>query len=202
MREIAFPAAWLLFFWVSLQIPGKGGPSNDSKPVRPAELEATIRRYFVAIGGFQEGDLVAQSQVRELQIYLRKTRGHSAATHPKLLGRVLPDASRLARLFYSGQGAEVLRNAANKLGGYEYLDRLSRTHAGRAQLNAAIKSDSPGLPVELLPKLAKKVTKTARTSKESPSKASLIYTVDELVTAISATTKDKPRAAAQEENGS
>ncbi len=124
--------------------------SQAEKKGEPTKLERTIRRYFASMGGYQEHDLITRSQVEELQGFLRKTGRRSLATHPKLLHRVLPDGSRLAKLFYSRNGANVLRAAAMQLGSYAKLEALTRTPAGHAKLTEAVSLQSVEAVLELV----------------------------------------------------
>ena len=104
------------------------------------KLADSIRRYFRSSGSHEAGDLIVRSQVEELQNYLRKTRGPIPASNARILKRVLPDSSQLARLFYRQSGAYVLRTAASRLGGYHVLDRLCNTREGLTKIRLAIGS--------------------------------------------------------------
>ena len=173
--------------------------SPDTSSDQPS-LEMTVRRYFAEMAGYEEGDLIASSQVAELQQYLRKTRGHSPASHARMLHRVLPDASRLTRLFYAKRGASVLRDAAEKLQGYAALDRLSRTNAGYALLIKAIGTDSADQLVELLAVKSdvRPIAAASGNRQENiPRPTSHIYTVDEFLAAALAPSDGAPSATRQ-----
>ena len=105
-RAILISTIWLLSF--STQDRCQADSRGLGTPSDPKSLELTVRRYFAGMARYEEGDLISFTQVAELQQYLRKTTGHSAASHPSLLRQVLPDASRLSRLFYAKRGAKVL----------------------------------------------------------------------------------------------
>jgi len=152
MKPTAFAAFVLLLF---------AGPSPvavavsmvESAPLSDQRLRETIERYFHGMQDYQQGDLICQSQVEELQLYLRRTHGRVTATHPRLLHRVLPDEAPLIGFFYRNDGANVLREAAERLHGYRALQALAHTVSGRTQISAAISSKNP----ELLVNSAKQV---------------------------------------------
>jgi len=102
-----------------------------SKPL--SSLETTVNLYLSADAAYRPGDLLTQSHLEEIQVYLRRTQGNSAATHPKWRQRMLPDSAPLVKIFYSG-GGPILRKAAVKLDGYAKLDRLSRSGSNRSQV--------------------------------------------------------------------
>ena len=72
------------------------------------KLAATVYRYFESSKSYHKGDLITRSQLAEMQSYLRKTNGHSPATHPRLLNRALADEARLVRYFYLEKNSEIL----------------------------------------------------------------------------------------------
>ncbi|NOY43598.1 MAG: hypothetical protein GXP26_17395 [Planctomycetes bacterium] len=164
-------------------------------------LKETVRRYFASIGGYHEGDLITRSQVEDLQLYLRRTRGHSAATHARILRRILPDDSRLVRLFYQKNGAELLRQAAVKNGGYEVFDRLSRSTAKYSQLVEATDRGS----IEKLNRLTDEESQQQLAAREEKSgknkgyvRLSRIYTIEEYLAAIISPTKTETPIAPEE----
>ena len=122
-------------------------PNVDSDELQA--IKDSVLLYFESTGGFQKGDLVCRSQIEEVQSYLRKTRGHSLATHPRLLNRFLADESRLSRLFYMKNGATVLRKAAEKTAGYSVFDKLSHKTASLKKLNDAVEKEDIQALIEL-----------------------------------------------------
>jgi len=156
-----------------------------------SEPEMTIRRYFTGQSGFQAGDLITRSQVEELQQYLRRTRRRGPASHPRMLRQILPDNCRLAKLFYSGNGDEVLPGAAQRLGGYAVLEALTRSTASYAQLIEAVDSGS----VDLVVKLAESVrsaqkSETTQVESKKKRRKRVIYTLDEFLSAARAATEN------------
>ena len=121
-----------------------GGRSQDDK------IAETARIYLEANGGYIAGDLLTESQIDELQAYLRLSQGNSPATHRDLLKRTLKDRAPLARFFYQKHGSQVLRSAAQELGGYAKLEALSLDSGGRAVLKRAISAGSAPAIVEAI----------------------------------------------------
>jgi len=150
----------------------------ESAP-EPTELEMTIQRYFTGQSGYQVGDLITRSQVEELQRYLRRTRRRGPASHPLILRRLLPDNCRLVKLFYARNGAQVLRAAAQKLGGYATLEALTRSTASYTQLVEAVNSRS----VDSVVKLAQ-IPETAKPEGKKKGRKGVLYTVDEFLSAV------------------
>jgi len=186
MKIVTIRAVFLLFFALGQQLSSAEIPA-DVASARQKQFEATVLRFFAGITSYQEGDLIVRSDVAELQDYLRKTHHHSAATHPALLKRVLPDHSQLARLFYTSQGGQVLRIAAKKLGGYADLDRFTRTAIGRGQLREAISSSNADILVEMLAKksIEQQIEQATDVhSKNAPPRNQRIYTVKQFLRAV------------------
>lgn len=154
----------------------------------PKQLKSTVVRYLSADADYRPGDLITQSQLKEIQAYLRRTQGNSPATHPKWRKRMLPDKAHLASIFYSG-GGPVLRQAAAKLGGYGELDRLSKDVSGRRVLQDAIESNSPDKLIRALQAKGEK-TKAQRSNQGNKPPAMVrstrIYTAAEFLAALAA----------------
>lgn len=145
-----------LVAFISLLFAGASGAAEAASPGEsPAlsnqRLKETIERYFHSMQDYQQGDLICQSQVEELQRYLLRAFGRIPTTHPRLLHRVLPDEAPLIRLFYMDNGADVLRAAAERLHGYDALQALAHTATGRTQIGAAISSKNPDLLADTAP---------------------------------------------------
>ena len=119
------PLLLVAFLFLGDASEGRGEKTLEAPPVDLVRLEATIKRHFAATTGYQEGDLITRSQIEEVQTYLRKSLGHSVATHPRLLIRFLADEARLARIFYWKDGAEMLRTTVANGHSYEILDKLT-----------------------------------------------------------------------------
>ncbi len=146
MKPTAFAAfVLLLFAWASAV--SVAVSADESEALADQCLRETIERYFHSIQDYQQGDLICQSQVEELQLYLLRTHGRVPATHPRLLHRVLPDEAPLIKSFYLNGGANVLREAAERLHGYRALQALAHTVSGRTQISAAISSENLDLLV-------------------------------------------------------
>lgn len=146
MKNAVFTAScWFCFAWSPLFAAVDSSP--DAGGLSDQLLRETIERYFSGMSDFQQGDLICQSQVEEVQRYLRKTQGHIPATHLRLLHRALRDEAPLVRFFYMDDGAAILREAARRLGGYGPLQALSLTGQGRLLIDTAINSKDPELLV-------------------------------------------------------
>jgi len=166
-------------------------PAGSLNAALRAELQEvlgpTVDRYLSSSPSYRSGDLITRSHVEELQGYLRKTQGHSAATHGKWRQRMLADNASLVKIFYSG-GEEVLREAATKLGSYAELDRLARSGTGRDQLREAVKLKSSELLVRQI--MAERAERAAKASEEKVQKVAAssikarIYTADEFLAAV------------------
>jgi len=150
-----------------------------------SELEMTILRYFTGQSGYQAGNLMTRSQVEELQQYLRRTRRRGPACHPRLLRRMLPDNCRLAKLFYSKNGDQVLRDAAQRLGGYAVLEALTRSTDSYTRLVEAVGSGS----VDSVMELARSYV-TAQAESKKKRRNRVIYTLDEFFSATTAATEN------------
>ncbi len=152
----------------------------------------TVRRHFASQRGYHEGDLITRSQIEELQGYLRSAFGHSAATHPRALRRILADDSRLASLFYKKNRGEILRALAAQNKGYEVFDRISRTTAGYARLTEAVDHAEVGVLNQLADEESQKTLSAKSGNSETPvrrSKPTPIYTVEEYLAAFQSVVK-------------
>lgn len=150
-------------------------------------LGETVQRYFSGMGGYQEGDLLSRSQVQELQDYLKKTRGHSPATHPWILSRVLADNSRLVRLFYRHNGAELLREAVAKGNGYEVFKSITHTSIGYSELVDAVERGAVEDLIQMANQKSQQQADALKASDSSPKKRlkpPLIYTATDYIAAV------------------
>jgi len=160
--------------------------------VEPSVLEKTIRRHFAGQSGYHVGDLITRSQVAELQVYLRRTRCHGPACHPFMLQRVLPDTCRIVKLFYSKNRGNVLRKAAQKLGGYAVIEALTRSPANYTQLVKAADSASVDAIVQLAETTGfGRGYETANSEGPKKRRKKVIYTAAEFLNATSVTTEAK-----------
>jgi len=158
---------------------------------KSSDLEMTIRRYFTGQSGYQAGNLITRSQVEELQKYLRRTRRRGPACHPRMLRRILPDGCRLAKLFYSRNGDQVLRVAAQRLGGYAVLEALTRSPASYTQLVEAVDSGSVDSVVQLAESASPAQSpETAKAEGKKKRRNKVIYTLDEFFSAAMAATEN------------
>jgi len=173
---------------VSLEVLANGAYSAESAgadSAKASNLEMTIRRFFNSQSGYEAGDLITRSQVMELQGYLRKTRRRAAASHPLILQRVLPDDCRFTKLFYTKNASDVLRAAAQKLGGYEDLKALTKPTGKYTQLVQAVNSGSADAVVKLAESISKARTTTTENGagKQRRNKRT-IYTVEDFLNAV------------------
>ena len=136
------------------------------------ELAETVYRFMAASGGIQPDDLIVQSDVQELQDFLRVTRHGRPLSSPLLARRILADRSPLSRLYHR-QGGHALRAAAEALGSFAPLDQLASSGAGRKALQIAIDS---GSVVELL-----RMIEDLDSQPRSASSLRKIYTTREMV---------------------
>ena len=159
-------------------------PNKESS--EPSVQEMTIRRYFEGQSGYHAGNLITRSQVAELQVYLRRTRNRGSASHPLILQRFLPDSCRLAKLFYKKNGGNVLREAAQKLGGYAGIEALTRSPDSYSQLVEAAASGLVDTVVQLaeLAGFGQTNIKAVSAGKKKRRRRT-IYTVDEFLSAVS-----------------
>lgn len=164
-------------------------PPRNSLADRTDSISRSVVRYFQSQQHHLSGDLIVRSQVAEIQAYLRKTRGASPATNPKLRKRVLADQNYLARIFYGSQGGRLLREAAIQLGGYGPLDQLCQLQSGRQVLTAAIRQQNLKMLVEYTQKHEPSPESTRASSvdvekKQQTRKLGNIYTVEDLLKAL------------------
>ncbi len=98
---------------------------------------------------------------------------------------MLPDNSRLAKLFYSRNGNQVLRGAAQKLGGYAVLEALTRPTVSYTRLVEAVDSGS----VDSVVKLAESAGLAqnpgpAKAEGRKKGRKKVLYTVDDFLAAL------------------
>jgi|GEM_PF-3806630 len=168
------------------ELAAKTHERNESFAAWRDPLSRTIVRFFESQSHYYPGDLIVRSQVAELQDYLRKTRGAGPWTNFQLRRRVLVDHACLARIFYGLGGDRLLREAAQKLGGYGPLDRLCQSKSGREILVAAVRQSNfemlrdylqkHGLPPEPV-----RISPADSNKKHPVRKLAKIYTVEGLL---------------------
>jgi len=159
----------------------------------PLNFEETVERYLSVDRNYERGALITKSHLDDLQSYLRRSYGHSIATHVKWQRRMLPDNSRLSQLFYAGGGRFILSKAASQLGGYAKLERLSISSEGRKILHEAIKNNATDVIIQHFE--ADKLVATAKieaapangSTNESvaPKRSTRIYTAADYVAQVS-----------------
>lgn len=167
-------------------------------PALPANIESTLDLYLSADDAYQAGDLITQSQLKEFQVYLRRTRGSSLATHQKWAKKALGDRAGLSQLFYNG-GAEILREVAQKKGGFAELDELVSTPRGKAIVQKAIKQkdvDQILLAIEQHEN-ERKQRLSQKNSQEAPQPAMKlkIYTAENYLNALKEAVASRQKAA-------
>lgn len=171
---------------VTFAIFGQLAHAGDFRPL-PANLGSTLDLYLSADDSYRSGDLITQSQLKEFQIYLRRTRGASLATHQKWSKMALGDRAGLTQLFHNG-GAVLFRQAVKKAGNYADLDKLARTPRGQAILKNAIKNkDLEQLMQAIEQHKQKQPAPDAQDEgKKAPSKPekAVIYTADDFLAAL------------------
>ena len=159
-------------------------------------LRETVKRYFQRDSDYRLDDLIVRSQVEELQVYFRRTRGQTRLSNPRLRKNVLSDNNLLARTFFSSEGHIFLRKVAKSLGGYERLDRLCMTAMGRKTLTEMVASGDDRALVKYI--LAQEgwrahqddLVLEGRTSVRGPHSArnrQKIYSVDDLLQVLIST---------------
>lgn len=148
-------------------------------------VSETARLYLESNNRYHPGDLITESQIEELQQYLRKSLGKSPATHRGLLNRTLKDTAPLSRFFYQESENRVLRLAAEKLGGYADLEALSLDHKGRQALQRAISTGSEAEIVTTVEASRQNSSEkpTRERKKTSPNHLRVIYTLDDFLEA-------------------
>ncbi len=166
---------------------------QDSSSQQQKVVSETARLYLESNNGYQPGDLITESQIEELQHYLRKSLGKSPATHRGLLNRTLKDTAPLSRFFYREQGNQVLRSAAEKLGGYVKLEALSLEQKGRQALQRAISTGSEAEIVTMVEASRQNSSEkpTSEQKKTSPYHLRVIYTLEDFLEAAFAKSSEK-----------
>ncbi len=175
-------------------------PTKDEQAKMAADQEhlaGTIRRYFESSGSFHSDDLLTRSQVKGLQSYLRRVGLAGIVSRPEVVSRVSLDRSRLVQLFYKKRGAEVLRVTASKIGGYGRLDMLSHEIAGLTAIQEALAANDHRRLVEYVLSRSETPTNAQPAPEQSSAEEPLqkapqpenrgIYTVDQLIEAVTAT---------------
>lgn len=171
-----------------------GEPAAEGEPAGRTVLEKTIVRFFQSMGGYEDGDLISRSQVQDLQVFLRRTNRRGLVTHPRMLTPVLPDNSRLIRLFYAKNGAQVLREAAKKLGSYRELEELSRSSSGYDLLVKAVNRNNNA--DEVLEMAFKRREEKQKGDRKVPLKLR-VYTIEEFLERLAASAKGKQKSPAE-----
>lgn len=181
--------------------------TNAVEKAVPKNLGTTLDLYLSSDRSYASGNLITDSQLAEFQLYLRKTRGNSLATHSQWTERMVKDSDPLAQMFYNG-GSKILSEVAQKVGGYAKLERLTRSAVGRKTLQQAIAAN---LAQPILTAIAehdkKLVTQPSSTKKAADTlavgtivskraQARRIYTADDYVQAVVAAEQARSRPAA------
>lgn len=171
--------------------------ANAKEKAVPKNLRTTLDLYLSADRSYVSGNLLTDSQLAEFQLYLRKTRGNSLATHSKWIERMVKDSDPLAQMFYNG-GSKLLPEVAEKTGGYAKLEQLSRNAGGRQTLQQAIAAKSvPQILTAIAEHDKKQVTQPSSNKKATgkqavktvapeTAQARRIYTADDYVQAVMA----------------
>lgn len=174
--------------------------ANSASIRMPIDLKATVDLYLSGDPDYLPGDLITNSHLGDIQVYLRRTQGNSLATHSKWRRRMLTDDAPLVRLFYAGNRS-VLRKAASELGGYAKLDQLSRSGSGRRILLRAIENKSAAELIQYFsneqPGTAAKQNGPEQKKSEENKNAHRaltmrIYTVADYIAAVTAPMHAKP----------
>ncbi|TWU27278.1 hypothetical protein [Bythopirellula polymerisocia] len=154
-------------------------PQLDSQQRRA--ISETARLYLESMTGYVPGGLVTESQIEELQQYLRLSLGASPATHRGLLHRTLKDTAPLCRFFYKEQGSEILSSASSQLGGYAEIEALSLSPQGREVLQRAIIDKSTAEIISMVEAKRQNPIAQADTKKSGSSslRQQTIYTLDD-----------------------
>ena len=175
--------------------------AGEVRPL-PANLASTLDLYLSADESYRSGDLITQSQLREFQIYLRRTRGASLATHQKWSKMALADRAGLTQLFHNG-GAVLLRRAVQQTGSFADLDKLARTPRGQTLLNNAIKNNDLEQLMQAIEQHKEKepARKAGEVPKKSPPKPEkvVIYTADDFLAELNKAVETRQSAASTAE---
>lgn len=196
---------WLVGFAIFVALVAT---ANAVENAVPKNLGTTLDLYLSADRSYVSGNLITDSQLAEFQLYLRKTRGNSLATHSKWTERVVKDSDPLAQLFYNG-GSKLLSELAKKAGGYAKLERLSRNAIGRQTLEQAIAANSAQPILTAIAEHDKKQVTQPSSDTEAAGKQAVeavlskttakvrrIYTADEYVQAVMAAEQARSQPAA------
>lgn len=116
--------------------PGGPAPVPAKKTtVAPSDfavVKAAVEKYFASIEGYQNGDLIRQSQVEQALAAVHEV-GWDVPGSDAILKRALADGSFLVRELSTPAGRTFMRRVARHTGTYSRLERLS-TIAGGEQL--------------------------------------------------------------------
>ena len=145
----------------------------------------TVIRHFRASYKLEEDSLICRSQVVGLQNYLRRTRSPYLSYFTGVLPRVSTDRSRLAVIYFQGNGAQLLDQVAEESGGFGPIAHLCRRSEGVLLIKEAIKKGKPDILKEAIAKETKEIAATAAGDKSGKrAKPARIYSVAELVEAV------------------
>ena len=173
---------------------------DSTAPQMPKNLAATLDLYLSSSPRYQDGDLISVSHLKEFQLYLRRTKGHSIATHPRWHQRMLPDQDALVHAFYNG-GADVLRKAAKATKGYDAIHQITRLPMGRKTIKSIAREKSVQRVLDAVAEYSVKQVTTEKpdTSSRRTTTVGFLYTAAEFVAAVEDFATSKAKQAAPDE---
>ena len=111
---------------------------EKTKPIPPfSELRQTVLSYFQTQSDYQPGDLITREEVEPLLNRIEKL-GLPLPDANRILEKVLPEDSFMARQFSTPRGRKFMRQIKAYPDGYDRVDRLSRLPRGRVTVRDLI----------------------------------------------------------------
>jgi hypothetical protein len=101
-------------------------------------IEETVERFFEGQRGYGPGEIISQSQVRDLFIELRRV-GWIVPGQDDILGLVPDDSELLVRELRTPDGRKFSRQISRYPGAYDRLDRLVHMPTGKSILQRLVK---------------------------------------------------------------
>jgi len=101
-------------------------------------VEETVERFFEGQRGYGPGEIISQSQVRDLFVELRRI-GWIVPRQDEILGLVPEDSELLVRELRTPDGRKFARQISRYPGAYDRLDRLVHMPTGKSILQRLVK---------------------------------------------------------------
>jgi len=154
-----------------------------------SKVEAIVHRHFVALPGYEKGDLISRSQVEPVFPAIARL-GWKVADKKTILRSVLPDRNYLVEEFRTPKGRSFMRKVSGAPLAYDQLDLISQLEGGKLMIQDFLRFPNSELtftengPLDLgrLVRLQPQINRArGPTEKDFDRPTGRIYTVEALV---------------------